>query len=191
MARKIHYSRIEILDSALKLLREKGKTALTARNIAHETGCSTHPIYSEYRSVKGLKKALYHRAYDFFITNITTKNSPENFLDIGVNYVQFSKLEKNIFSFLFFNKDFSLDINRLEIVDEKIINIIKKDKYVQSNAVKDYDQVFFNLWIFAHGLAALIWESSTDYNEHEIRRILKTTGKTIIQGLMNEIPVAD
>jgi len=179
------------LDSALKLLREKGKTALTARNIAHETGCSTHPIYSEYRSVKGLKKALYHRAYDFFITNITTKNSPENFLDIGVNYVQFSKLEKNIFSFLFFNKDFSMDINRLEIIDEKIINIIKKDKYVQSNAVKDYDQVFFNLWIFAHGLAALIWESSTDYNEHEIRRILKTTGKTIIQGLMNEIPVAD
>ena len=191
MARKIHYSRTEILDSALKLLREKGKTALTARNIAHETGCSTHPIYSEYRSVKGLKKALYHRAYDFFITNITTKNSPENFLDIGVNYVQFSKLEKNIFSFLFFNKDFSMDINRLEIIDEKIINIIKKDKYVQSNAVKDYDQVFFNLWIFAHGLAALIWESSTDYNEHEIRRILKTTGKTIIQGLMNEIPVAD
>ncbi len=191
MARKIHYSRTEILDSALKLLREKGKTALTARNIAHKTGCSTHPIYSEFVSLKGLKKALYHHAYDFFITNITTKNSPENFLDIGVNYVQFSKLEKNIFSFLFFNKDFSMDINRLEIIDEKIINIIKKDKYVQSNAVKDYDQVFFNLWIFAHGLAALIWESSTDYNEHEIRRILKTTGKTIIQGLMNEIPVAD
>ncbi len=183
MAPKRKYNRRDILNSALAILKIKGKSALSARNIAHEMGCSTHPIYSEFKSLKVLRKALFEYAYDFFIDTITTENAPENFLDIGVNYVKFSRKEKNIFLFIFMNKDFKMDMINFEKVDEKIIKFIRKDEYVQKNAVQAYNIIFYNLWIFTHGLATLFWESETDYGEENIRKTLKTTGKIIIQGL--------
>jgi|SRR6056297_2521903 len=184
MAPKIKYHRKNILNAALIILRRRGNTALTARNIAHEMGCSTHPLYSEFHSLKGLRKALYEYAYDYFIESITTKNSPTKFLDVGINYVNFSRNEKNIFSFLFMNKDFKMDWGNLGKIDENIINVIKKDEYVQEHAVKAYHLIFFNLWIFTHGLATLMWESEQDFGEEKIRKILKKTGDIIIQGLV-------
>lgn len=183
MAPKRKYNREYILKSALDILRLKGNSTLSARNIAHEMGCSTHPIYSEFKSLKGLKKALYEYAYDFFIDTITSENSPENFLDIGVNYVKFSRREKNVFSFIFMNKDIKMDVSNFVKVDENIIKFIKKDEYVQKYAVKAYDIIFNNLWIFTHGLATLIWESEIDYGDERIRKTLKKTGQIIIQGL--------
>lgn len=183
MAPKQKYDRKSILNSALRIVRLKGNQALTARNIAHEMGCSTHPIYSEFNSLTGLKKALFRLAYDFFMETITTENSPRNFLDIGVNYVKFSRREKNLFSFIFMNKDFKMDLLSFEEVDEKMIKFIKNDEYVQKYAVDSYNMIFYNLWIFTHGLATLAWESETEYNDERIREILKNTGQMIIQGL--------
>lgn len=183
MAPKQKFEKELILKSALKILRTKGNQALTARKIAREMGCSTHPIYSEFKSLKGLKKVLFQYAYDFFIKTITTENAPKNFLDIGVNYVKFSRCEKNLFSFIFMNKDFKMDMADFEKVDEKIIKIIKNDEYVQKYAVKAYNTIFYNLWIFTHGLATLVWESEKKYNDEKIREILQNTGEIIIQGL--------
>ncbi len=183
MAPKQKFDRETILKSALKILRTKGNQALTARNIAREMGCSTHPIYSEFNSLKGMKKILFQYAYDFFMRTITTENSPSNFLDIGVNYVRFSRREKNLFSFIFMNKDFKMDHVSIEEVDEKMIKFIKDDEYVQKYAVKSYNMISYNLWIFTHGLATLVWESEMEYNDERIREILKNTGQIIIQGL--------
>ncbi|MFP4460633.1 MAG: TetR/AcrR family transcriptional regulator [Thermotogota bacterium] len=183
MAPKIKYQKKNILNSALKLLKQKGINALTARNIAQEMGCSTHPIYSEFHSLKELKRALYDYAYDYFIETITTENSPKSFLDVGVNYVKFSKKKKNVFSFIFMNKDFKMDLSNLENVDENMIKFIKEDEYVQEHAVKSYHLIFYNLWIFTHGLATLIWESGADFNEENIRKTLRRTGEIIIHGL--------
>ncbi|MEA1883842.1 MAG: hypothetical protein U9N62_04895 [Thermotogota bacterium] len=186
MSPKQKYDRAIILKSALKILRLKGNQALTARNIAHEMGCSTHPIYSEFESLKGLKKALFKHAYDFFIETVTSEDSPKCFLDVGVNYVRFSKNEKNLFSFVFMNKDFKMDMNSFDFVDEKMIKIIKNDEYVQKYAVKSYNTIFYNLWIFTHGLATLMWESELDYSEERVKEILKNTGEIIIRGLTNK-----
>src|SRR6056297_440862 len=183
MAPKIKYQRKNILNAALNILRRKGDNALTARNIAHEMGSSTHPIYSEFNSLNGLKRALIEYAYEYFIEQITTINTPKGFLDIGVNYVKLSKKEKNIFSFIFMNKDFKMDRLNFDQVDENMLNFIKKDEYVQKHAVKAYNLIFYNLWIFTHGLASLIWESEMAYDEEVIKKTLKKTGEIIIQGL--------
>ena len=183
MAPKIKYDRKKILNAALNILKRKGNNALTARNIAHEMGSSTHPIYSEFQSLNLLKKALFEHAYHYFIEQITTINTPKGFLDIGVNYVKFSKNEKNIFSFIFMNKDFKMDMLNFDYVDENMLFFIKKDEYVQKHAVKAYNLIFYNLWIFTHGLASLIWESEMEYDEEVIKKTLKKTGEIIIKGL--------
>jgi hypothetical protein len=81
------------------------------------------------------------------------------------------------------NKDFKMDLLSFEEVDEKMIKFIKNDEYVQKYAVDSYNMIFYNLWIFTHGLATLAWESETEYNDERIREILKNTGQMIIQGL--------
>jgi len=183
MAPKQKFTRESILKSALRIIKIKGNQALTARNIAHEMGGSTHPIYSEFKSIRGLKEALFQHTYNYFIEIITTENSPKSFLDIGVNYVKFSRKEKNLFSFIFMNKEFKIDMKNFGNIDEKIIKFIKNDEYVQKYAVKAYNVIFYNLWIFTHGLATLMWNSEIYYQDVNVREILKKTGRIIIQGL--------
>ncbi|MBS9776337.1 MAG: TetR/AcrR family transcriptional regulator [Fusobacterium sp.] len=56
MARKIEYTKEEILEVAIKLYKEKNFKAITAKNIAKELKCSVAPIYTLYLSMDDLKR---------------------------------------------------------------------------------------------------------------------------------------
>lgn len=183
MPPKVIYEKETLLKTALSLLRDKGQESLTARNIAKRQGCSTHPIYSEFNSIKELKAELYKVSYEYFTNFITTGNGKIDFLDIGVNYVLFSKKEKNLFSFLFLNKNFEINLEDVGKIDRKIIKSIREDEYVQKNSIENHDEIFFNLWVFAHGLATLTYNSKEPFNEKVIRRILEKTGDLIYKGM--------
>jgi hypothetical protein len=102
---------------------------------------------------------------------------------MGVNYVFFSKSEKNIFSFLFMNKNFDMTLNPIANVDDEVIKRIKKDVYVQKYSIENYNEIFFNLWVFAHGLASLIYNSEEPYDKKKIRAILSNTSEIIFKGI--------
>lgn len=48
----------DILSAGIRVIQKHGAEALTVRNIAGELGCSTQPIYSEFRNLDALKAAL-------------------------------------------------------------------------------------------------------------------------------------
>ncbi|HPR96794.1 MAG TPA: TetR family transcriptional regulator [Thermotogota bacterium] len=186
MPPKVIYDKKSILNTALKILRKKGEEALTTRNIAKEQGCSTHPIYSEFNSIKELKNDLYGVVNDYFIKFITDNGKKISFLEVGVNYVVFAKTEKNLFSYLFLNKSFELNPDSINHVDENVINSIKNDEYVQKFSIVNYNEIFFNLWVFTHGLATMTYNSNKPFDVDEIRKILYKTGELIYRGIAME-----
>jgi AcrR family transcriptional regulator len=62
MPPKIKIAEKEIVNAALGLVRKFGESALNARMIAAELGCSTQPIFSNFATMEELKLAVVKRA---------------------------------------------------------------------------------------------------------------------------------
>ena len=58
MAAKKRITRDAIFAGAVQVIRDRGPNALSVRNIAGALGCSTQPLYSEFRNLEQLQEEL-------------------------------------------------------------------------------------------------------------------------------------
>lgn len=93
-----------ILKAAAEVVRKEGAEALNARRIAAEIGCSTQPVYSQFRNMSELVAALrlkaeeeYRRRIEHYFKNCAPNDRYEAF---GMGYVRFAREEKGLFRFL-------------------------------------------------------------------------------------------
>lgn len=112
MARRSDHTREElqelILQSAILILKDDGKEALTARNISEKAGYAPGTIYHVYGSMNGL--TLHINAYTMDILyealiSISAKEQPDavvkNLLKLATSYRKFITENKNLWLFLF------------------------------------------------------------------------------------------
>ena len=71
MAPKIKYTREEMVAAAMRVVREKGIDALTAKALASELGVSTQPVFTCFHTIDEAKREVRVAAeqiYDSYIT---------------------------------------------------------------------------------------------------------------------------
>lgn len=66
MAPKNKFTKTEMVEAALRVVRAKGAGGLTAKNIGDELGTSTQPIFTAFGSMDGIKTAVYAAAVDVY-----------------------------------------------------------------------------------------------------------------------------
>ena len=67
MAPKYKFTKEEMVEAALRVVRTKGIGGLTAKTMADELGTSTQPIFTSFGSMEGIKREVYAaavRVYD-------------------------------------------------------------------------------------------------------------------------------
>ena len=55
MAPRYKYTREEMVEAAVRVVREKGIDALTAKALAGELGVSTQPVFTCFHTIEDLK----------------------------------------------------------------------------------------------------------------------------------------
>ena len=88
-----------IIDAAFVLVRKKGISALSARNIAKSLNCSTQPIYSCFKTMSDLEKEIIQKATGFVQDKylVSKTKQDNNFRSIGLGYIAMAKKEKHLF----------------------------------------------------------------------------------------------
>ena len=75
------FKKSDIIDSSLKIVKEKGFKQLSAREVARELISSTRPVYEHFQSMNELKKTVLQMTvdllYDYVTTAIHEKCLPE------------------------------------------------------------------------------------------------------------------
>ena len=69
MAPKNKFTKEEMTDAALRVVRSKGIDGLSAKTLADELGTSTQPIFTAFGSMDGVKSEVYRaavRVYDSY-----------------------------------------------------------------------------------------------------------------------------
>ena len=58
MAPKNKFTKEEMTEAALRVVRSLGGSGLTAKTLADELGTSTQPIFTAFGSMEGVRKAV-------------------------------------------------------------------------------------------------------------------------------------
>ena len=174
MARKIKYSKEDILEKSISFIKEYGYSKLTVRELAKYIGCSTQPIFKNYSNFDEYKvdlKKYLRKDYESFIYKIVDK---EDYLyTISYAYALYAKREPNIF-FSMFMADLAgsrtvrqvLDTDRNKVTIEAMT---KQYKISIEKAEKVYQDVRF----YTHGIATQLCVKSIKLSDKELQELIK------------------
>ena len=187
MAPKNKFTREEMISAALRVVRENGIDALTAKAVAEELGISTQPIFTCFNTMDTVKKevrAAAEKIYDKYATEGLQQKIP--FYGFGMQYIRFAREEPELYCLLFLTKgEGSSDIlEAMKHSQRKIRPFLEKTYQIST---EEADRYFRDLWLVVHGLATLIVTDGCPYSDSEISQILTGFSVSICKAI-KEIP---
>ncbi len=185
---KNKFSRQQMIDTSVNIVRKDGIGGLTARAIAKKLGVSTQPVFTYFSTMDDVRKEVKHSArfvYDKYVSEGLKEKIP--FFGFGMAYISFAKNEPELYKLLFLNSDNS-DVNETmaelrhsqDLIRESLMKIYRIDE-------KTADRYFRDMWLTIHSIATLCVTSACPYSEEEIGEILTGFSVSILRSI-KEIP---
>lgn len=172
MPPKIKITRDNIIESAVGIIRKKGMEALSVRNIAADLGCSTQPVFSNFRTMEELKAAAVEAADALYQSYVRTEISRGEFPPYkasGMAYIRFAREERELFRLLFMRNRTGEKIDETTEGIEGLLDILQ-----QNAGLSREDAFLFHLemWVYVHGIATMIATSYLEWDSRIISRML-------------------
>lgn len=171
MPPKAKFSKKEIIEAAVDIVKAEGSQALTARALGAKLGTSSSPIFTVFQNMDEVQQEVLKSAnqlYENYLeTDMKSKEYPP-YKSSGMAYIRFAKEEKELFKLLFMRdrSEEKLSENKEEI--RQLINLIKQNL----NISEDEAYLFhLEMWIYVHGIATM---AATSYLSWDIEFISKT-----------------
>ncbi|MGN1340393.1 MAG: TetR/AcrR family transcriptional regulator [Oscillospiraceae bacterium] len=188
MAPRNKFTREEMTEAAVRVVRAKGIDALTAKALAGELGVSTQPVFTCFHTIEEAKSAVRTSAEHIFDEYVQAGlHTGKPFLGFGRQYIHFAKEEPQLYRLLFLSAGDEenccvMDAMRhsQELVRESLQQIYQID-------APTADRYFRDMWLVAHGLATLVVTGGCPYSEEEIGQILTGFSVSIFRSI-KEIP---
>lgn len=186
MAPKNKFTREEMVEAALRVVRAKGIDGLTAKTLADELGTSTQPVFTAFGSMDAVKREVYAaavRVYDGYANAGLKEKVP--FFGVGMQYIRFAREEPELYRLLFLTRTQEYSAMKSmehlrELVRPTLVNIYHI-------TAEEADVYFRDLWFVVHSLSTLIVTGDCTYSDREIGQILTGVSISICKSI-KEIP---
>ncbi len=159
-----------ILNAALKLLKEQGYEAVNIKQLAKELGCSTQPVYLSFSGMEELRRELVPAAAAEFEQYMKSGSTDGIVRLYGMRYISFAREEPRLFCFLFMRSNAFTEIRQaiLPMIERSIEELMSVYHISHEAADLLHDQ----LWMQAHGIAAMIATDFCDWDMGKVERML-------------------
>lgn len=186
MPPKAKFSRKEIIDNALQIVRESGLKGITARSLGNKLGSSARPIFTIFQSMEEVIDATIDEMYNIFDSYIKEGLEEDiSFKGSGKSYIRFAKEEPAFFQIIFMHSNDGLPKkihlkNTTELLFSEITESIQKDYGLEK---EDAFNLYLNMWIFCHGIATLMVTKMIEFTDDDISNRLTE----VFQGQLSRI----
>ncbi len=183
MPPKAKFTKEEIIDAGLAILRERDISAVTAREIGTYLGSSARPIFTVFENMSEVLDGIENRAREIYSEYVKQglQQSPA-FKGVGQAYIRFAINEPKLFQLLFMRKlSGDIGVNKiLPEIDDNYPAILKSitDEYPVST--DDAVILYRHLWIYSHGIATLCATSMCRFTGEEIGNMLTEVFKALL-----------
>ena len=187
MPPKPRFTREQIVEAALDLVRQRGFRALTARELATRMGMSTRPIFSYFDSMEGLKSEVFSRSKEVFGEFIKEGlKSPVPFLGLGLQYIRFARQEPQLFRLLFLSgheREGGSASEAFEVARDLALDVLFDGTDMDEDTAKD---CLRDLWLVVFSLGTLIVVDDCPYSDEQICDILSEVNQSLVRAYRTE-----
>ncbi|MBE6742056.1 MAG: TetR/AcrR family transcriptional regulator [Ruminococcaceae bacterium] len=188
MPPKVKFTKDEIIEAAVSITREKGISAVTAREVGAVLGVSSRPLFTYYNTVDELKKDVFIYSENLYRDYVKRGlEMPIPALGVGIQFVEFAKNEPELYRYVFLTPPDSSRGSAMEglklsqdLVRESIMKIYIMDAVTA-------DKFFRDLWLVAYSITTLIVMGDCPYSDDEISRLFTEYSVSICKAY-KEIP---
>jgi len=182
MARKTEVFKKDIVEAAVQIVRNTGYDALNARSLAAELGCSTQPVFSNFRTMEDVVSAVLERTleiYNSFFEEIIKSNEYETpYKAQGMAYILFAMQQPNLFKLLFMRDRKKDEHSGEDDLFEDVLPLIMKT----NGFTREQARLFhLEMWITVHGIASMAATGYCTLEPALASRILTDSYQGLIQ----------
>ncbi len=189
MPRKAKFSKDEIIEAALKIVRDNGPEALTARALGAELGSSARPVFTVFQNMEEVRRdvaAAAREVYNRYVKRGLEQISP--FKGVGAEYILFAMEEPKLFQLLFMAEQEKIPTltGILPLIDgnyERISDSIRKDYGLKGENI---EKLYRHLWIYTHGIAVLCATRMCRFEKEEIGNLMTEVCFSLIKNWKSE-----
>jgi AcrR family transcriptional regulator len=182
--RSLQFTKEEVGNAALELVREQGWEALSARSLASRLGVSVAPVYGAFASMEELQAFVLAKAIRILDDTISSAGSGRTFLDMGIGLALFARDEPELNLALLGNgKGGFLDRYKAELRSR-----LDGETFLSQFGKSAVDRMFERLWIFTLGLmGALAFGYQEDRSDSGLAALMRSAGALVIYGVAADI----
>ena len=181
MPRKTVIHKQDIINAAVEIVRTNGYENLNARAIAQYLGCSTQPIFSNFRNMEDLTGNVVQRSLeiynDFVAEEFKWPHDYPPYKTNGMAYIRFAMEEKNLFKLLFMRDRTNESSPAEESTFYDVLPLIMKATGLNREQASLFH---FEIWAAVHGIAVMV--ASSYYNAD--MDLISGTLTDVYQGLL-------
>lgn len=186
MPPKAKFSKEEIIEAALNIVKTYGFEALTSRALGTQLGSSARPIFTVFKNMDEVQQSVIKSAkmlYKEYVDKGLTAEHP--FKGVGTQYILFSVNEPKLFQLLFMTEqlqipDLSGVLPLIEESYEEILLSIQNDYEINELSAK---KLYYHLWIYTHGIATLCATKMCRFTSDEISSMITEVCMSVLKNL--------
>lgn len=163
-----------IVDQAYRIIKEEGIEQLNARYLATKLGCSTQPIFKNFKNMEELKqfvKVKIDACYDAFIKEHT--NLEDQLFTTATAYIHFANQEKYLFGALFVHSLIESRNIREVLTSTWNLETIDHCQKQYSISKKQAENLYRDVRFYSHGIATQLYAGTIILSEGEIEELVK------------------
>lgn len=184
MPPKAKFSKEEMIEAALNIVRTDGFDALTSRELGTRLGSSARPIFTVFQNMDEVQQAVIESAKTLYKEEYVKKGlkSEHPFKGVGTQYILFSVNEPKLFQLLFMTEhaqipDLSGVLPLIEESYQEILLSIQEDYGINELLA---ERLYRHLWIYTHGIATLCATKMCRFTDIEISSMITEVFTSIL-----------
>ena len=186
MPPKAKFTRSQIIQAAMAIIRENGMAALSARTLGAKLGSSARPIFTVFQSMEEVQAEARNSARSLYAEYIRKGLEQElAFKGVGMQYILFALQEPKLFQLLFLSEQTQTPAvaNVLPVLDDNYKDILLSVQNGYHLPEDKAEQLYRHLWIYTHGIAVLCATNMCIFTAEEISKMITQ----VCKGLLKEI----
>lgn len=185
MPPKAKFTKEEIVNAALDIVRTEGVESLTARALGSKLGSSARPIFTVFQNMEQVQQSVIEASKGLYKEYVQKGLSEElAFKGVGMQYILFAVNEPKLFQLLFMTEHSQIpDVSTvLPLIDESYEQIRASIESAYGVTELLAEKLYRHLWIYTHGIAALCATKMCRFTGEEISEMVTE----VFLGLLKE-----
>ena len=154
MPPKVKITKGDIIDTALALVRKSSTAALNARSVAEALGCSTQPVFSNFKTMEQLLESVTLAAQELYLDFLRAeaeRGKYPTYKAFGMAYIRFAREERELFKLLFMCDRGGEPGAPSQDFEDSVTMIMNANSIPREEA----ERMHIEMWVAVHGIATM------------------------------------